>query len=220
MCNHIWHYLFQFCVIFNKRHKLRPNICTNATDTAMQCGQILSSSLLVVLIFLLSQQLIQNNNCVLGVCTYFLSKFVVFVENDTKLKSTMPSLCAIEYSELKTESVLASPTNQRPGFQNSFNSQFTLFNCTWAALSNGANRGLNLKCTYSISLGRGRKSGGAQSSPPSLAPMVMIFGPNIKFFISFNFDAGKVIQFLINSLSMILVRFVPLVIDHNPGYKS
>ena len=27
-------------------------------------------------------------------------------------------------------------------------------------------------CTYSISLGRGRKSGGAQSSPPSLAPMV------------------------------------------------
>ena len=88
------------------------------------------SVLLVVLIFLLSQQLIQNNNCVLGVCTYFLSKFVVFVENDTKLKSTMPSLCAIEYSELKTESVLASPTNQRPGFQNSFNSQFTLFNCT------------------------------------------------------------------------------------------
>ena len=74
-------------------------------------------------------------------------------------------------------------------------------------------------CTYSISLGRGRKSGGAQSSPPSLAPMVMIFGPNIKFFISFNFDAGKVIQFLINSLSMI-VCFVPLVIDHNPGYKS
>ena len=100
--------------------------------------------LLVVLIFLLSQQLIQNNNCVLGVCTYFLSKFVVFVENDTKLKSTMPSLCAIEYSELKTESVLASPTNQRPGFQNSFNSQFTLFNCTWAALWNGANRGLNV----------------------------------------------------------------------------
>ena len=135
---HIWHRQFQFCAGFNEHHELRQNICMNAKDTAWQCGQILSSSCCFDIF--LSQQLIQNNNCVLGVCTYFLSKFVVFVENDTKLKSTMPSLCAIEYSELKTESVLASPTNQRPGFQNSFNSQFTLFNCTWAALSNGANR--------------------------------------------------------------------------------
>ena len=103
LCNskHWWRRQVQFRSIFDERHELGQEICTNARNTAGLYGLSLSCCFdLIVFITKISKH--WEFAPIAWLCPWrsyiILSEFVVFVENGTKLNLTMPSMSLYMHS--------------------------------------------------------------------------------------------------------------------------